>query len=297
MNFTKAYIQAWKGLFKSWKMWGVLYLINLLVALAAAIPAYGFLSAQTGQSLAYNKLLEGFDYTVISDFMHQYGDVLNIFINQSVFIVGLFWLVYVFFNGGIIYIFLKLPESFTFQRFWGNSGRYFWRMLRLSFYFLVFHGIVFTLFYFLFQNLTHGGSTDHLVSELEWLNTLKVMVPVYLLFATLIALLHDYAKVMVVYQNEKWLKQPILGAVRFVKKHLPQAFLLYLLNLLIFLAALGIYFVINRAIPGNSTGNLLVLLLIGQLFIFVRVGMKLVNMGSAVNLYCIYNPHTENPTN
>ena len=170
MNFFIAYFKGiWLSLQKI-RMWILLYLINFVFALLAAIPMSNLLEEKISRSLAPNRLLPGFDYTVFQDFMNEYGDIYSAIFGQSQLIVFFYFFLSVFLVGGILKILKNNRDRFNFQSFWSGCTFYFWRMLRLTVYFLIVHVVILSIFVVLVYYGKFEGGLAGVESEAEWIN-------------------------------------------------------------------------------------------------------------------------------
>ncbi len=278
MNFIAAYTSGLKTIFGKGKLWLLLYALNFLFAILLAYPLSGFLGRKLGDTLAADKLFENFDYSIFNDFIIEYWDALGVIANQSIFGLLLYLLLSVFLVGGILNIFKEEGSGYGLANFWKGGGKYFWRMLRLTIYFLAMQIGILILFFILFSALTSGG-LERLHNEGEIIERGLIVLSIYLFFATIFFMIHDYAKIHVVATDKKMVFRPILDAFKWVFRNFGQAFLLYLLNLLTF----GILFFIYLKIDGGSA--ILAIFLIGQFFVLARIGTKLLNLASATKLY------------
>lgn len=278
MNFITAYISGLKTIFSKGKLWLLLYALNFLFAIFLAYPLSGFLGTKLGHTLAADKLLEAFDFSIANDFVNEYGDAFGVIMNQSLLGMGLYLLLSVFLVGGILNV-LKIKEkSYSLATFWSGGGKYFWRMLRLTIYFLFIQIVILGAFFMLFSILTAGG-LERFHNEGDIIQRGLMVLPFYLLVATIFFMIHDYAKIHVVATDKNLLFQPILQAFGWVFKNFSQTFLLYLLNLLTF----GLLFFIYWKLDGGTV--ILAVFLIGQFFVLARIGTKLLNLASATELY------------
>jgi len=286
MTAFSAYKQGIKFTFKAKKIWLWLYLINIGVALLAAIPFFNYLDEKAGHSLEMDKWLEGFNYTLFSDFMNEYGDGLQAIMGQSQLLLLVFFVLYAFLTGGILTIFKNYVKAQEDSKsFLEGCATFFWRMLRLAIYFLIMHGFILGVFGALFIAIIGGGLPEDIGSEVKVVNALKIMIPIFLLFVTIISMVHDYAKIQLVDQNPKWLFSLFGEAFGFVFRNFRKVFFLYVLNILTFLSLFGLYWLISSAIAAQSMGSIICAFLVGQLFLIARIGMKMLNLGSATCLY------------
>lgn len=285
MTAIKAYIEGWKATFKTRSMWLLLYGVTFVLALLAALPLKGFMAKTVGQSLALNKSLPGFNYTFIGDVMNEYGDSIGLILNQSLVVVLLFLLISIFFVGGILSVFKQPVVEYDSTLFWQGCSRYFWRLLRLSVYFILLHGALIALLGMLFLSLTNYMSPFETESDLQWVQMIQIIGPIYILLATFLFMVHDYAKLHVVHSNRSLITKPVIETFRFVFKNLGKFFLLYLFNILTFLVIFGIYYFLKNLLLADTFGAITLLFLLTQIFIMARVGLKLLNLGSAAFLY------------
>lgn len=280
-----AFFTGIRQVFRYWKMWGGLYIINLVFALITVMPLKWLFEATLGNSMQVDALLKGFNFEVISDFLNTNGGFLSPILNQSLWIIFLFALLYIFLTGGILHALNQYPHSIKATSFWGHSGHYFWRVFRLTLYFLFTQGLVLIILGWIFLTVVRGLSSETFGFDMAFVKGLKIFLPIYLLFAFLISLLQHYAKIHLVDQDSKSVFYSIARASRIVRKNFFNVFFLYLLNLVAFLLILGIYWLIQQCVSSESGSSILILFIIGQFFILARIGMQLINLGSAMVVY------------
>lgn len=281
MRFLNAYTKGLKLATSNVKVWLILYALNFLFAFLLAFPFFKYLDSKLAHTMAVDKLTNGFDFTIFNDFLNEYGDIFGFIINQSMVSVFLFLLLSVFTVGGILLLFMQLLQKelqYTkIQTFFRGGSKYYWRLFRLSFYFFIIHLALFLIAFTIFNQLTADGLARFESEKPIW-NIGYIVFGIYLFLATIFFMIHDYAKIHIVHVDRHLLVQPFWQSIQLVLKNFPQVFLLYLLNLATFALLYFLYWNIQ-------TGAILLTFLIGQIFIFLRVGMKLLNLGSATALY------------
>ena len=282
MKAITAYIKGWKKVLKHKRMSLLLYGLNLFVAMLSLIPLSGFLKKTLAHSLMANKMLTGFDYTFLTDFYHQYGQGISLILNQSIGFIILFFVFSVFMMGGILSVFKHTAHEFSFAQFWKGCGKYFWRLLRLTIYFLIIQGVIFVFFGWLFLQMVGSSSPFGLESELVLVNNFKILFPIYVFVITLFFMIQDYTKIHLVQEDQIWLTQPIKQSFQIVFNNIIPFSFLYLLNILTLLLLFGIYWIFKNQLNVNS---LLSIFVLSQLFIFGRVVIRLLNLSSATYLY------------
>jgi len=285
MNFFIAYFKGFWLAVQKIRMWILLYLINFIFAIIVAIPLFNLIGDKTGKSLAPQRLLSDFDYTIYQDFMNEYGDAVSIIMGQSQLIFVLYFFLSIFLVGGILKIFKNNKDRFNFQAFWSGSTFYFWRMLRLTIYFLIVHGIILGIFGSLaYYSKMHAGF-EALESEAEIINMIKFVLPIYLIFASFFFVVQDYAKIHVVHKDPNWLFFPFWRSFSIVFKNFSKTYPLYLLNLITFALIFSAFWYFKFSNNMDNSGAITTMFGVGQVFIFSRIGTKLINLGSATLMY------------
>lgn len=273
--------QAWQ--YKSIVI--LLYIMTFVLAAVAAYPLKSLLESTVGHSLMIGDLVKGFDYTFLNDFKNAYGAGFIPIWNQSIVILALYILCFVFLTGGIIATFHQQPPRYSQSIFWGESAHFFYRFLRLSLYFLVVHGLVLGIISFIFYESVHGLSPFELENEATISFNFKIAFPIYILVAAFFFMWHDYTKFFLVAQNKRWIFQVLWKALGYVVKNFRQAYSLYLFNLVLWSLVIYISYKASALIDFDSGTDILVSFLLTQLFILTRYYLKLVNLSSIVHLY------------
>ncbi len=270
-----AYLAGIKNSFSAWKVWGLLYLLNFLFTLVIIAPLAQYLEKKIGKSPLVEKWADGFNYTVMHDFLANYEVSIAAFTELTIVIAVIYLVFSIFTSGGIIEVFHKNEKSQNLRNFWSGCTYHFWRMLRITIYFLLIHAVVLGLFGFIFSQLI-PDSPD---SELQYINPLKIILPLYLIFAFFVAMWQDFTKIIAVQRDENILVGSFKSATGFVFKNLGRVSLFYLLNLL----TLGLFYLLYRCGSLNFTGMNIVFFF-GQILIIGRIGIKIWNAAGGILL-------------
>ncbi|RMG77456.1 MAG: hypothetical protein D6714_19800, partial [Bacteroidetes bacterium] len=198
MNTLTALQKGFQKCFATKKMWLILYLFNLLAALAATAPMAQVMDRQWSGSRAAEALLSGFDYTVFMEFFIDHRSAVWQFVESAGWWFLLFFTIRIFLSGGIVRSLIEAEKPFSFRRFWASSGHFFNPMMRLTLWFLVFHAILFVIFGVIFFVAIKGGSNAKLESEVTIITAAKIIFPIYFLCALLLSMVQDYAKIALV---------------------------------------------------------------------------------------------------
>ncbi len=271
-----------------WKITFIYWLCGLALALLAALPFRATLLAHTGNTVLLNELIPGFNYTYLNDFLQNYGSALTPLLNQSLLVLIAQFMLLLFLTGGTTKVIVDQPDRFSGTLFWGGSGTYFWRMLRLSLFFLLLHAILFGIFVWLYLKVTKGLSPALLENEGIITSCLRWLIPLYVLVAAIPMLWSDYAKLRLVQGDTRWIWPAVNQSGKFIRRYFFKAYLLYLIILLIGLSLLGLNYVCNTIFSIQSFGTILLSLFLTQLFITLRFALKVLNLSSIRTILARY---------
>ena len=285
MTSIAAYKNGLKWSVQNIKLWGWLYFGNFLLAALAAIPLMNLLEEKLEHTLASRRLMEGFDFTVFTDFIHEYGAALLPVFSQTPLLIIVYLFLSVFFMGGILAVCKRNPQKVDFQLFAVGAIQYFWRIFRMSLYFLILHGLLIMLFGTLFMLLIKGGDLKQLDSELVIYTRGMIILAVYLFFAGLLVLIQDFSKIEMVENNHKIVVKSIKIAVITVFRHFKSIFVLALLNWFGFGLIALLYLWLRGDDLNHSVTELWMIFILGQFFILLRMGLKVLNLASKTLLY------------
>jgi len=261
-------------------VWFIFYGLNVLLALVVAKPLQSLLESKLGNSLIIKDMVKGFDYTIINDFMVNYGEGFTPIINQSIWLVLVFMLMQILLVGGLSSQLVNARNDKNLVEFWKGMGAYFWRFLRLTIYFLLINGAVLGLFFLLYYVIIQGGDGQKLESEGIIFIAAKIMIPIYLLVAAIFLMWQDYAKLQVVEEDSKMINGSILNAYRFIKTNFRATYGLYLLNWLGAVLIFGIYWLITNKMEINSANTIWIAFALSQIYVLVRIILKVQNLVS-----------------
>ncbi len=270
------------------KMWGILYISLFVLSVFVAYPLKSYLEKTIGSSLMVEDIMKGFNYTLYTDFTNHYGDGVSVIFQHSVIIVALFMGLFIFFMGGIIGTFFHAPEKYNSQTFWGNSAHHFWRMLRMTIYFLIIHGLVLMVFYFTYLTMCNGFDLEN---EGIIFSGIKILSPIYIIVLTFFFMWQDYAKIILIQKDKRWVFNSMIYSLKFVISKFKFTWGLYTLNMFILGLVFILYYFIINSFEITSFLTILISFILSQTFVITRLGMKLINLSSANNLYSQFNPN------
>lgn len=262
--------QAFNRTARNWKMVLTVFIVNLALGLMLAAPLYNVLQSEAQGSLEFNKLIGGFDLTVIIDFLSTSGKKLPPFWLLG-FVLSLLYLVLnIFFAGGILSQF-ALRGTFRISDFLKNSAQYFGKFLLVFLIELVaLLGICIISFIFLgVVLLVSDGSTEPV--QMAWLT------PFFLISGflfTIVLNIGNYAKV-ILFKNlslNAWLG--FWKATNYIFQNF-KTMRIYWAIIAVAIILVLVYLFLESAIGMNSPFKIFVMFIVQQAFIFGRVFIKM----------------------
>lgn len=259
-----------------------IYGTNLLLSLLILLPAYATLGSGMGRSMAFTNLLDGFDYTVFSDFMKNSGDAVNGLLATGRWL-GILWLILsVFLSGGILLRFSQPDQPVRASAFLAGCAQYVGRYAGLL-------GVISLFFVVLFVVISLigtliGAALYNSVTEQILLYIGVATVVIALLISALVFCIGDYAKVMLFRQDDHNAFRAFGRAGRLVLANLGLTFGPYLLLIAAGTALFGLYFLIDDLIGMRNWPTIIILFLIQQAFIAARIFLKVWSLGTAYTI-------------
>ncbi|RYU92625.1 hypothetical protein [Emticicia agri] len=262
--------QAFNRTARNLKMVLTVFIVNIALGLILAVPLYNVLQVEADSSIEFNRLINGFDLTVIIDFLNKSGKSLPPFWLLG-FVLSLIYLVLnIFFAGGILSQF-ALRGTFRISEFLKNSMQYFGR------FFLVFLieavalvGVCIVAFILLGVSLIASGDSTEPV-QMAWL-TPSLLVSGFLF--TVVLNIGNYAKV-ILFKNlslNAWLG--FWKATSYIFQNF-KTMRIYWAILVVAVILVLVYLFLESAIGMNSALKIFVMFIVQQAFVFGRVFMKM----------------------
>jgi hypothetical protein len=288
MKAISAYIHGFKTAVKSHRLALLIYLSYLLIALLVAIPFYGLFRSAAGNSTLANGLMKGFDATIIREMLASGGDLFRVYLKAFLPWMVAFALLQVYLTGGIFSWISNTRDKFSLAEFSRQGRRFFWRFLKLMFYFLVINLILCLILYLPYVLIISPNSdlTDkQIVVPLIWLAAIHFVL---LLF---IMLWSDLVKS---YLYEQDSLKVFRGIFRVFRMAVRKFFSFWFLGILLMLAPailFIVYYMIRQAFNADTLGLIIMVFIIQQVFILLRVCIRIWRLSSVYRFYLsIINP-------
>ncbi len=251
----RAFLIAFFGVMKRWKIVIFLFLFNLLFSVFLAAPIIRSLVDDVSRFHGLPAFLDRFNPELYSDFINNHQAVLKNFVLGAGVGGILYYLVFNVLSGGMIAILADPKEKTTMKTFLGASGRFAFRFTRLLFYYcilltcvaLVNHGLDRCLIWFA-ENLMEGGAA---AGTLGWLFFTKNLIMLLLLVFAIVSF--NYAKTEAVVRERHFMGGCMLSGVGFTLAHpVVTGFFIILSTALLAAVAAG-YFVLSRWIDPSAS--------------------------------------------
>jgi len=262
--------QAFNRTARNWKMVLTVFIVNISFGLILAAPLYNVLQSEAQGSLEFNKLISGFDLTVIIDFLSKSGKSLPPFWLLGFALSVIYLILNIFFAGGILSQF-ALRGTFRLNEFFRNCTNYFGKFLLVFLIELVaLLGVCIVSFIFLgISLLASDGSTEPV--QMAWL-TPSLLLSGFMF--TVVLNIGNYAKV-ILFKNfslNAWLG--FWKATNYIL-HNFKTMRIYWAILVVAVILVLLYLFLESAIGLSSVFKIFVMFFVQQAFIFGRVFLKM----------------------
>ncbi len=276
MKFAKSYIQGLGEVIKSQGLWLFFYGVLSLFGLLIILPIHGMILEHLGFPLDIGRDLGKFDYTQIADLLNNHGEALGIVFYQAKWIVLFYLLVSVLLTSGVVSYFLSGKNKFVFSEFIKYANQNFRKFLRLTIYFVLIHLLIIGLFLYFYQSYIGSFSPFEIEDDSRLVSGFWILTPIYLFLALLIHVISDVAKFNIVKSGKSFITQAIIDAINFVVKNIFSFLLFYLLHILFFIIVSKLYLLLKSVFTLESGLGFWILIILGQLYIYAKLGLRLV---------------------
>ncbi len=270
MNIFRAYINGFRLTMRNHKMLFFLYAVNILTALILVVPFFQTLKIAANNTVEIESLLTGFDFNFFVDLAQTSAQkFLNIFSSLK-WIVLVYWLLSIFFLGGIIKVFNK--DKFSWRAFFVGSFKYFLRFLFISLIFLILQVLLFLMIWIPFV-LATGVTKDLITNEQNLFIIAGILIIFHGILSVTLQMASDYSKYYLVFENKN-IFRAILSGFGFVSRNYYKTFSIFIVNQIVPVFAFYIYFNLSRDITTQTIVGIVIMFIIQQIYIFCRIIFK-----------------------
>jgi hypothetical protein len=260
----------------------IFYLVNLSFALLVMLPVRSALSSFGGGTLAGEGLANHFDFDFLAEFLHANGTTFSATFMTFLAAGTLYWLANLFLSGGAYATFwggdTPAPETF-----WAGAGKYFGRFLRLGLWSVIALGVFYLVQFTLPLAIHVIFGKDPYQSIVWWGNWIRTGVG--LLGIILYFIVVDYGKLYIVSSGDHRGGRALVEGVRFAFRHIGATSGIALTLFIAGVVVLLLYNPASDALRAPSWGALLLLFFLQQLYIFVKMLLRVALYGSQAVYY------------
>ncbi|MCQ2251027.1 MAG: hypothetical protein MJZ66_07945, partial [Bacteroidales bacterium] len=276
MNIIKAYGRGFKNSLRHPKMILLIFAITLLLGLSLALPFYFSFGSAVGSS-AVNSL----DYTTFTELQNFHSWNLDSILGQARFTVLIFWLLMIFFVGGIVRTFNK--EDFSVATFFSGAGVNFFRFLLCDVIMLVAQVITALVLFGITSFVL--SLFDNVVTETPLFWAYGIAGFIFACSIVLLLMISDYAKFYMEMAETSRVFKAIGKATKYVFNNFLRTYFLYALLLVAPLITLILYKLTFDKIGMNTMFGIIAMFFVQQLFILLRVWYRVWSLSSQFELY------------
>lgn len=271
------------GTFRKRRLLVYLWAINFVYALALVSPLLAIIQKELGHSLM-GSFIRTFDISWLGEMVFKYQEALPALAAGLAVPAVLFILLFIFLNGGLLGRLLDREGRVTLGIFFADCGRYFARFFRLFLMSLFFYAVVF------------GGVLGLLSAGLKpWLENARTEWPglilsnvhflIGLLLLSIVHIVFDYARIVIVADEEAKSFRALRLALKFLKKRFFRAWSLYLLIVSAFLAGTALDFIISGRLAEPATLTLVLGFVWMQVMVVFRLWIKVLFFSAQSEFY------------
>lgn len=273
MNILKTFWLGIQIINKKIKIAAYLWLFNFVFSLLIITPLYFFINKDLSRSLMADQIAKGINFLWLGDVIYKYREVLTSLIGWILLPGVLFFLLYIFLDGGVIGRIVDGNEKINLANFFADCGKYFFRFIRVFLIsilgYLGVFGLIFVAISALFNIWEKNASSEW---GLIFSSNLKFLV--FVLLFSVVKMFFDYVKVRLVVEDSKKTVKATLLNFSFMGKRFFKAWALYLLVGLAMVLFFIVYLTVYQPLP--KVGLLLFLAFVWQqIYILSKMWIKL----------------------
>ena len=124
---------------RRWRLTIIIYTIQLMMALTIGLQVYQVIASSIGHSMSVEEIIDGYNHTVLRDFINVHGSSLATLIGQLRWFVAIYLVVSAFVHAGLLGTITKNGDDWL--EFWGNGACFFRPFFLIS----IIHLVIFTV--------------------------------------------------------------------------------------------------------------------------------------------------------
>lgn len=269
---------GWSLVWRHKKILIWVFVVNLVLGVMAAnAPRVEFRSI-LDHSVQSARLVNGFDVGTFVELLSRPDINMTALLRGSVLYSYLFFLFMLFIIGGILTAYRE-DRGLSTGEFFGASGEYFWRMVRLFLMSLIPYAIIAAITGIVFA-IASGAASEKTAFQIRIVGMVVAVVLVLL-----VRLWFDVAQVRAVAQNEHGMFRDLMRAFVISFKSLGTLFWMYLRISIVAWVLLGLGLWAWSHLPGNQVWATWWLL---EAVMFTQIFARLWQRAASVHWYSLY---------
>jgi hypothetical protein len=262
------------------KLIGLLWAWNVLLGLAAALPARTWFGNTLDFATESDRLLTRFNIGALNDISKASQTAPAALAMAGIIGVGLLALVgSAFMNGGILEVIATRSDDRTFMhRFFRGGGHFFWRYTRLALLAFFLGAVVVAV------TSAGVGAVTSTLAESEWEPAGMVWGLVGFAITGLVALVFvlalDYARIRTARDGSRGMVKAYFLGLRFVLGHLVATYVIALLAVVATVAVFLAYVGHEASWTTSTWPAIFVLIGVQQIVMLVRTGVRVAQVGA-----------------
>lgn len=267
--------------FSRFKLAIYLWLIILPFALVAIVPLTSIVRNHLGHFYFSQPPFMPFELHLVEVFMAN-QNIFQPYLSLILTVIFLFGLLSIFLNAGVFGRMIDLEKKITFRDFLADGCHHFWQFFLTFISSLPFFVLIFLVYRLLALPLNLW--IDNAITEWPVILGSNLKLLLAILFSTVFKLLFDLVRIIIASESKKVI--PALGtALSFLKRHFFKLWWLYLITAFIFIIISLLFLLVGRLFTTNNAAGVLVIIILGQAYIFFRIFTRLVFIGLETSYY------------
>lgn len=259
-----------------------IWLVNLVLAAAAAAPAWWMLKDALDYAPESDRLRQGFSFGIVAELMRADSARFPLLLSSAIAAAVLALLANAFTSGGVLDVLTTDDRRRFLHRFGRGAGHFFGRFLRLG----IMAGIVLLVAAGLLAAAT--GALSRRLQDAAWpptgftIGLARALLVFLIIVIALVAL--DLARIRVVRDDSRRAVRLYWSSLRLVLRRPLATLGLWAGNTLVLGLALGVYLAFCSAVPGHTWAGIVALAVAQQGVMLARAGLRVALFGSEIAL-------------
>jgi len=266
-RITHGFAEGWKQR----KVVLLVYFIQLVIAVPIGIQVYQVIEASIGDSMSLDIIQDGFNRTVVEDFLNFHGASITPLLGTFRYVVPMFLVLSIFLHAGMLGNVIKSQRRIA--DFFKSGVKHFKHFLIFDLiFFLLF--ILWTIIVWIPFLIWMGNPLEDLSSERVLVIGIAIAGSIYLVGLSLLWILTYNMKISDIRDKISWIKSVKRGWGLW-KKSISSQWIVFIIYALLHLLAIVFYMAITDPIGAGSMWLIVFVMLLQQMFSLFRIGLRI----------------------